>query len=160
MSDSEKIGPLMIYQKEKWGPGPWQTEPDRMDWIRSGFSCFALRNEFGNWCGYVGVPKEHPDYGKSHTDMSIDPINVHGGLTYTDKCQGHICHVPKAGMPADVWWFGFDTGHAGDLSPRVTAALGDHSDLLEWQVYRDADYIKKETNSLARQLKKRFVLER
>lgn len=153
MSNSEKIE-TRIYEKEKWGPGPWQTEPDRMDWIHAGFSCFALRNDFGIWCGYVGVPKEHPDYEKSHGDMSV---NVHGGLTYSNKCQGPICHVPKDGMPADVWWFGFDSGHADDLSPSITAVLGDSASFLKYQVYRDADYIKKETNHLAEQLKKSFV---
>lgn len=33
----------------------------------------------GHLCGYIGVPKGHPWYGKDHDMIEA---NVHGGLTY------------------------------------------------------------------------------
>ena len=137
--------------KTKWGPGPWQTEPDRIDWINSGFSCMALRNGFGVWCGYVGVPKSHPDYGASRDDVGV---YVYGGLTYANECWRHICHVPAPGMPDKVWWFGFDCAHGLDFIPS-TNILRAHINLQDDLVYRDADFIKAETNRLAAQLKER-----
>jgi len=100
------------YDKSKWTKGPWDNEPDRLDFIHAGFSCFILRNNHGNWCGYVGVPEDHPDFGKQDTDY-----NVHGGITYRDLCSPPICHIPENGMPEKVWWIGFDTAHGGDKSP-------------------------------------------
>jgi hypothetical protein len=44
---------------------------------------------------------------------------VHGGLTYSDKCSGHICHVGDEKNP--VWWFGFDCAHLGDFIPGYLA---------------------------------------
>ena len=46
-------------------------------------------------------------------------LDVHGGVTYADKCGGHICHVTEPGDEENIWWFGFDCGHCDDLSPRV-----------------------------------------
>lgn len=51
--------------KSAWGPGPWQEEPDKVQWLdeASGLPCLAVRNEqYGNWCGYVGVSAGHPLY--------------------------------------------------------------------------------------------------
>jgi len=58
-------------KKEQWGPGPWQDEPDRLDWRdeRTGLHCAIRRNDlFGNLCGYVGVPVGHPFHGWSYDD--------------------------------------------------------------------------------------------
>jgi len=110
---SEKETLLPKYNKSTWSKGEWDSEPDRKDFIESGFSCFILRNQMGNWCGYVGVPSNHPAFGKHYDDVNVD---VHGGLTYSAKCSGHICHIPEKGMPDDVWWLGFDTAHCGDFS--------------------------------------------
>ena len=84
-------------------------------------------------------------------------LTVHGGLTYSEKCQGEICHVPAAGEPADVWWLGFDCSHAWDLSPGGRAALRRlDPELAEYdsihEIYRTLDYVKRETELLAQQL--------
>lgn len=56
-------------------------------------------------------------------------IEVHGGLTFSGSCMESedpaegICHVPEPGRSHDIWWFGFDCGHAWDLSPRLQAEL-------------------------------------
>ena len=131
------------YDKSNWAKGEWDNEPDRVDFIHASYSCFILRNAHGNWCGYVGVPNGHPNYGKDR-----DEFDVHGGITYSDKCSPPICHIPKEGMPEDVWWLGFDTAHAYDFSPSrwLSSFTGD--------IYRNMEYTINETKSLAEQLKK------
>ncbi len=165
----EKIDPMVI-DKSPWGDGPWQTEPDRVEWEHAGFPCLALRHDrSGHFCGYVAVPPGHPLHGKPYDDASVE---VHGGLTYASACDGsRICHIPKPGEPADVWWFGFDCAHGGDYSPRSNKEWGngypwpdhkyDHATAIVreqadgWaagEVYRDLTYVQTETNRLAEQL--------
>jgi hypothetical protein len=63
-----------------------------------------------------------------------------------------ICHVPDEGEPDDIWWFGFDCAHAGDLCPGMpTFVSGSLS--IRADVYRDLSYVKNECALLARQLK-------
>lgn len=82
-------------------------------------------------------------------------IDVHGGVTFTDRCREHgdaepwrgVCHVPLAGR-GEVWWIGFDCAHAGDLSPTSgrwgIASPGD--------AYRTLAYVEEQCAGLARQL--------
>ena len=142
--------------KSAWGPGPWQDEPDRVDFVHAGFACLANRrgDELGHWCGYVGVPKEHPAYGKQGEDVDVE---VHGGVNYAHKCAGEICHVPAPGMPDDVWWLGFDCAHAGDLAPGLRAVLRrvgipDREQSIFRDEYRTLAYVRREIESLAEQL--------
>lgn len=90
-------------------------------------------------------------------------FDVHGGITFSDGCQeaGHICHTPEPGQPDNVWWFGFDCAHAGDVSPGYRASIAKMFDQVEMafrdrifkdDVYRDVTYVKAEIGSLARQL--------
>jgi hypothetical protein len=149
--------------KSAWGDGPWQTEPDRVEWEHAGLPCLALRSEMGgNWCGYAAVLPGHPLHGTFDDDLDV---HVHGGLTYANRCDGErICHVPKPGEPDDVWWFGFDCGHAWDIMPAMdarTRAYGQRpihelfpegpGELLR-TMYRTLDYVQAETNRLAEQL--------
>ncbi len=141
-----------VTDKSTWGDGPWQTEPDRVDWVAHGMACMALRHHtLGHWCGYVGVPNSHPAYGKP---AEVEDLQFHGGLTYASKCQGVICQVPAPGMPDDVWWLGGDFAHAWDLAPGLRAqsrSVGMPERESEW-VYRDLPYVKAEVESLAEQL--------
>jgi hypothetical protein len=73
-------------------------------------------------------------------------LSVHGGITYAERCAGHICHVPAPGEPDNVWWLGFDCAHSGDRVPRMDHARG-------WEQYRDVRYVRSEVESLASQLK-------
>jgi hypothetical protein len=64
--------------------------------------------------------------------------------------QSSICHIPEAAEPDAVWWLGFDCAHSGDVMPA-------HSRLFEhpssWgESYKSLDYVKRECESLARQL--------
>ncbi len=115
------------------------------DFEYRGYRCVTTFTDMGHRCGYVGVPKEHPLYGKHsnnqvkvtlkelsediklseignrgmwtisfHTPKSEDDLvdiafyfKVHGGINYADGGNGHP-------VESDLWWFGFDCGHAGD----------------------------------------------
>jgi len=101
----------------------------------------AVRNSEGFWCGYVGVPPGHPWHGQGYDDVDA---HAHGGLTYGGLCNGVICHVPREGEPAEVFWLGFDCAHAGDASPwRLRQPDRD--------VYRTLAYVQEHARALADQ---------
>lgn len=146
--------------KSTWGPGPWQEEPDKIQWTdqRTGLPCLVVRSEtLGNWCGYVGVPEGHPLHGKHYYHHRLRGINVHGGLTFSNTCGGKICHVREDGDP-EVWWFGFDCAHWMDFSPGLAALEVMRIPGLSFAppdndcVYRDLPYVQAECISLAKQL--------
>lgn len=58
-------------EKRSWGSGPWNDEPDKMQYgdEDTGLLCLIVRNPgLGNLCGYVGVPPEHPWHGKGYSE--------------------------------------------------------------------------------------------
>lgn len=163
---SETIEPPVI-DKSTWGPGAWQDEPDRVDFVAHGLACFVLRHfSAGSWCGYVGVPREHPWYGMDWTapGSKTRELDAHMGINYSQPCAGQICHVPAPGMPDDVWWFGFDCDHLFDLAPgrlarnrRIHAEMGSPVDgpfreIDMREVYRPLPYVRAEAEHLAEQL--------
>ena len=102
-------------------------------------------------------------YGKSspcsHYDARPEGIlEVHGGITYSNACHGDICHIPREGEPHEVWWFGFDCAHSGDVSPLMDKTLNDlmpeRAESLRGygESYKDLAYVKDEVESLALQL--------
>lgn len=168
--------------KSEWGPGPWQDEPDSLTWTAGPegrrYVLVAQRAmHFGHWCGYVGVPGNHPAAGfSSYKDevsilevlhrlaggtlktwcevrLAVNELSVHGGITYAG--DGRILPNPLWG---DRHFFGFDCGHAGDLSPArlgtlLSAAVGTLlSAVPQTDVYRDLGYVKREIKDLAGQL--------
>lgn len=152
--------------------GPWDGEPDRVEFKHAGLPCLMVRHpEGGHWCGYAGVPPSHPFHGvhydgdradeteeggwRDYENSPCGRVEVHGGLTYSAACQGSICHKAEPGEPDDVWWFGFDCAHAGDLSPQMLA----YREIPGWpkfppgyETYRDLAYVHAETERLAEQL--------
>ncbi len=133
-----------MIDKSGWGPGPWQAEPDHAEFRHRGLACLIHRNQWGVWCGYVGAPPGHPWHGGGYDEV---PADVHGGLTYSSACAGDICHVPLPGEPDDVWWLGFDCGHAGDLTPYYRSLGFPFGD----ELYRDEAYVRREVARLADQ---------
>jgi len=117
-----EIGTYVV-DRTGWGPGPWDEEPDRVEWrTASGLVGLVVRSQsMGALCGYVGLPPGHALHGKDHD--AIDGIAVHGGLTYSSACSDPICHVPAPGEPEALWWIGFDCGHAFDVKPAMMARL-------------------------------------
>ncbi len=154
----------------EWGEGPWNNEEDHAVWIddATNLDCMINRGPAGALCGYVGVGPDHPLHGKQYCTAETDHLDVHGSLTYSDACQegGDICHVPAEGREHDIWWFGFDCAHFGDVCPRMDAdlremraripempsPLGDYGPLGQ-ATYKDWAYVVNEVHSLARQLK-------
>lgn len=144
--------------KSKWGEGPWQSEPDKIQWQdeTTGLPCLIVRGPVGALCGYVGVPEGHAAFEKGYDDIDV---SVHGGLTFARPCQVSerlneehlVCHVPDPGEPDNVWWLGFDCAHAGDVCPRYRE-YGISLDIFEHGEYRDLSYVRTECQQLAQQL--------
>lgn len=134
-----------IVNRAGWPSGEWNHEPDRIHWAddRFGLDCLIVRNDLGALCGYVGVPVWHLWYGKPYESIDVE---VHGGLTYSDNCAGHICHTAEEAANDPVWWLGFDCGHAYDLIP----GLPFHSPRPH-EVYKNWDYVMAQCASLAEQ---------
>lgn len=136
--------------KRAWGPGPWQNEPDRVEWVSGGLPCVLSRNPmYGTWCGYVGVPPGHPWHGRGWPEL--EDVQVHGCVTYADGTDPRAPHIRSMANPREYdpyWWVGFDCGHAFDLMP-VKTAFGEACALIEcalgmvadehWH-YRDVKY--------------------
>lgn len=98
----------------------------------------------GHWCGYVGVPKEHPEHNKEYDDVSLD-AHIHGGLTFSGRRAKQL--VPKE--LHDMWWFGFDCAHDGDIVPKLLSTCPQSGE------YRTLKYVRKEIATLASELAQR-----
>lgn len=107
--------------KSEWGPGPWQDEPDKVQWRdeATGLPCLIVRGPHGAFCGYVGVPETHPWHGKDYSTCTAPTcdrgddrwcnhtpehlLEAHGGITFADSCaditreqwQKTMAHLPK-----------------------------------------------------------------
>lgn len=133
MTPTQAEAEAVAQAKVQWGAGPWQDEPDRVEFEHAGFPCLIRRTEFGALCGYVAMPPGHPWHGQHYDNRGLP--EAHGGLTFAGECHGPICHEPKWGEPADVWWLGFDCAHAWDLTPGLRALLRHAKD----KIYGDFD---------------------
>lgn len=102
--------------------------------------CVVTFGNMGHRCGYVGVPKWHPLYGKDYSDYldikkeDIEGKEVSGVFPLFDAlldddervrieayftCHGGITYSgggEKSTYPieSDLWWFGFDCAHYDD----------------------------------------------
>lgn len=144
--------------------------------------CCVQRNIWGgNFNGYVAVPEGHPLFEKGYDSLIHVPavqdvpfngnwigllmatqspeteagllrldmaINVHGGLTYADSALNGI----QEGLLGNLWWFGFDTAHAGDIKPYQTDI--DRKYPMRGDEYRDLVYVTSQTEQLAAQIAK------
>ena len=70
------------------------------NWTKSS-EFFVFKHGWGN--GYVGVPKDHPWYGKHYDEIEA---YVHGGLTFSEN--------GLFGEQSNIWFVGFDTSHCSD----------------------------------------------
>ena len=158
--------------------GPWSKEPDRKSWKSHGLCCRIERGctDYSvHLCGYVGIPRDHPLFGKDYSDIvTTDPGVFIRKVSIGDDVGivSMFCNADKVDpetntMPLDLafsvhggitysgrlytlkytrlWWFGFDCSHCDDLT----------SPDPRWStggVYRDMEFVTQETERLARQL--------
>lgn len=104
-----------------WGAGPWQDEPDLVEWRVNelpGYALLILRGGMGALCGYVGVPESHPLHGKRRVL----------GCTWAGPCDER--RVPS-GEPPTCWWLGFDCAHGSEYAPLMHAHSSWLSDLTQ-----------------------------
>lgn len=127
---------------EAWGEGEWIDEPDFVEFEHEGIKCKIIRRAlFGNYlCGYVRVPETF--------EGDIDELEVHGGITYNNECENEH-------------WIGFDCAHANDLLPSIEMMKKEDESYRKYfedcaknfnPVYRNMEFVIKETKSLAEQL--------
>jgi hypothetical protein len=149
--------------KSAWLRGPWDSEPDKLQWTdeATGLPCLVHRGPCGALCGYVGVAEGHPWFEKAY---EVPDVTVYGGLTFADFCaetsgpDDHgICHLPEPGEPERVWWLGFDCAHVGDFCPGTQSLLRRHcisevSGLDLGETYRDLPFVRKQCAALAAQV--------
>lgn len=159
----------------------------------AGYKCVVTFGIMGHRCGYVGLPKNHPLYGKGydeHLDIKKEDIGdrqisgvfpllgacldederirieayfqCHGGITFAGG--GENSDYP---INSDLWWFGFDCGHAGDkldLDCAIQKFPSRRKELLYRKlivdrfpiaggVIRTEEYVADECKKLAEQLK-------
>lgn len=140
--------------KTTWPRGPWDKEPDKVQWQdkATGLPCLAVRHpDWGHWCGYVGVAEGHPCFQAEYVDVDL---GGHGGINFAAMCTPGeseatgICHVPGPDEPAHVWWFGFDCAHAFDLMPNFPAMRNTKGD-----TYRTLRYVRGVCAEMAQHLK-------
>lgn len=131
--------------KAAWGPGEWQDEPDRMQWIDpvTLLPCLMWRHpSLGSWCAYVGLPSgqrarslvfesTHRLDKWANTDSPLlrwkrerphgpgyDRVNVycHGGLTYSGLMDWQGPEFTK------LRCVGMDFAHYMDFVPGLCAS--------------------------------------
>jgi len=118
-----------VIDKSDWSRGPWDSEPDKIQWQdeATGLPCLIVRGPVGALCGYVGVSPDHPLHGKEYDAADME---VHGGLTFADGCSE---------ISREKW----QKWRTRQLARREEAAQyprGDAArDLKEWEKERD-DY--------------------
>lgn len=71
--------------------------------------------------GYVAVPRSHPYYGLGMMDDRIISLDVHGGVTFSEKLANTTFDFEHSevltegeDIPYGYWCFGFDTMHCWD----------------------------------------------
>lgn len=131
---------------------PWEHEPDHVMFMsEAGYVCEIKRHPNTlHLNGYIYIPFGHPDYGKDYNELYESDENwdaapqVHGGWTFSNN--GGDDDGGKFTI------FGFDCGHAGDLSPGIPIAP---TFLRVHEVYRDIAYVTAQLEAAAQQFKER-----
>ena len=129
----------------------WMDEPNREEFEHAGYKCLILRHpELLHLCGYIAVPSGHPCYGKDTSHLpyrDLLEIDVHGGVTWAAEGDGDH-------RPAGLWWLGFDCGHFMDSVPYIEALATWLSEMSLGGSYRNFQYVRQQTMSLADQVAK------
>lgn len=103
-----------------WARGPWDDEPDALDWTRGQIICAIRRSKTGVLCGYIAVPPSHPWHGKH--PIGHDDVRDEVGFPWWE---------PTAEHPGGWWALGFDCGHLHDIVP---SEPGDPEQFHYWTI--------------------------
>ena len=141
--------------KSTWGDGPWQFEPDLLRWEDppTGLACLIRRNGGGALCGYVGITAKHDlygaddSYGRQYSTLGEEVLD---GVVHDLQCHGGVTYG-RWDSQEKLWFIGFDCAHSGDLSPAYRTMLREVGGSTGG-TYKDIRYVKREVESLARQL--------
>lgn len=92
-------------------------------WItKAGYPAAVVVQPMGHRCGYVQIPKDHPEAGKDYDDIEV---SVHGGITYgSTNTEGTV--------------FGFDCDHSCD---KPDPNLMSESSKQVYEKFRKPDYL-------------------
>ena len=144
---------LFLNKSPDWGDGPWNQEPDRVEWIdNTGLSCLVERyGRLGTLNGYVGVDSTHPLFQKDYHNWRGD-FRAHGGITWASFFNKEdASHFVEHNKKIRLWWIGFDCSHGFDCIPlyqnKFFGGIG-----ADIQNYRSLSYVKKECLFLAKQI--------
>lgn len=91
-------------------------------------------------CGYIELPPKHRLFGKSYNHKDFSEIEVHGGITWSER------RYPWDQKRRKSYVIGFDCLHYGDCIPGF---ISDNNK----GIYRDEKFVTKELKSLSRQIK-------
>jgi len=149
------------YDRTRWGPGPWDDEPDIVEWLHPAtrLPCLAARGTVGSWCGYVAIPEGHPDHGIDYGQLD-EHYDIHGGLTWSSDSMPHA-----ADSEGRWWWIGFDCIHSRDIAPELEAtnrmfssfSTEPYDDVLGPRSYKTLGYVEAEVSQLAHQVAARVA---
>ena len=139
-----------IADRSGWRPGPWDDEPDKVQWIdaATGLHCIALRAA-SHWCGYVGLPAGHP-WRDGEAPMQVEGVRAE--INYgPHPCDGDgmICH--DVDHDDDVHWLGFDVA-SGSREPWACLGVREPAWNAE-RPYHDIAYVRVATMNLAKAAK-------
>lgn len=146
--------------KTTWGDGPWQTEPDRVEFVHVGVACLMMRHaEWGSWNAYAAVEPGHPWHGNERAE---EECIAHGGITWCGPSDQTWRLLSRPRQLGNHWWIGFDCGHAFDFQPGLVASLlgaGIARATREFAsafgttvAYRDQAYVTEEVKRVAEQV--------
>jgi len=109
--------------KALWGAGPWQDEPDRVEFRHAGMPCVLQRSPFyGAWCGYVAVYPLHPWYGADRYEIDAGE-DVPVSVSYAAHDDDLVTCATLRGESSDRYWVGFGYFGANDYGPKFAASL-------------------------------------
>lgn len=103
------------WPKEKWGPGPWQDEPDEFGpWVAHGLTCMCVRGMvMGQWNGYVLITDE--------AALRIGEKDEWGLETHWEVTWSGV--APWSDRKDAPYTIGFDMGHAFDYCPALESRM-------------------------------------
>lgn len=135
--------------KACFGRGEWRNEPDRAEWLSSGFVCVVSRHVEGYLRGFVAMPPRHPMWGLPVEDLRV-MLEVHRGITFAALADDDQlrCSLPVDSQ-AELWFVGFDCNQLGDFSPSDALSGGQPSPA---RPYRNFRYVVEQVERIVNQL--------